>query len=69
LFMFGLAVVLPATTQLVRSAVQSDRIVNAEYALKVSLLSLLAFSAVTVLSGASILVYGWFSKNKRPIIG
>ena len=66
-FMFGLAVVLPATAKLAQAlppASQSGRVLDAAWALKLSLMSLLAFSSLVTVAGLGILVYAFITRNR-----
>jgi hypothetical protein len=66
-FMFGLAVVLPATAKLAQAlppASQSGRVLDAAMTLKLSLMSLLAFSSLVTVAGLGILAYVFVTRNK-----
>ena len=66
-FMFGLSVVLPATAKLAQAlppASQSGRVLDAAWALKLSLMSLLGFSSLVTVAGLGILAYAFVTRNK-----
>jgi hypothetical protein len=66
-FMFGLAIVLPATAQLAQAVSpdsRSGRALDAAMTLKLSLTSLLAFSSLVTVVGLGILAYAFITRNK-----
>jgi hypothetical protein len=70
-FMFGLAIVLPATAKLAHAVdltQNKDNVLDAAMALKISLMSLLTLAILVALAGIGILVSYAIKAKRRPLL-